>query len=280
MRRSQRAFTLIELLVVIAIIAILAAILFPVFAQAKMAAKKTTDLSNMKQLGLATTMYANDNEDCIESFPWDTNNRVPRRPYFSDVLMTYVKSRGIFQNSANTDSLYAPPSGYRKPGALTDTDSDPTHLYRVTYAYNHLVSRQDWDPNNPGATSMSAIDVPAEIVMMGPSQYGWTFSSCQPDSAGSTNTMSFYWNISLDNGYWGYELWGHKGADGGFNGGTNFAYCDNHAGYAKAVKGGDAKDKAGPASLYIGWFPKGKTRNIVSTTGANGCPPDRGSTAY
>jgi prepilin-type N-terminal cleavage/methylation domain-containing protein len=59
----KKAFTLIELLVVIAIIAILAAILFPVFAQAKVAAKKTSDLSNTKQLGLATLMYATDNDD-------------------------------------------------------------------------------------------------------------------------------------------------------------------------------------------------------------------------
>ena len=56
----KKAFTLIELLVVIAIIAILAAILFPVFAQAKLAAKKTSALSNSKQLGLGAIMYNND----------------------------------------------------------------------------------------------------------------------------------------------------------------------------------------------------------------------------
>ena len=61
----RKAFTLIELLVVIAIIAILAAILFPVFAQAKLAAKKTVALSNAKQISLASQMYMNDNDDNV-----------------------------------------------------------------------------------------------------------------------------------------------------------------------------------------------------------------------
>jgi prepilin-type N-terminal cleavage/methylation domain-containing protein len=60
---NKRAFTLIELLVVIAIIAILAAILFPVFAQAKEAAKKTAALSNTKQMGTALNMYLSDSDD-------------------------------------------------------------------------------------------------------------------------------------------------------------------------------------------------------------------------
>src|SRR4051812_3264297 len=68
MNRRLNAFTLIELLVVIAIIAILAAILFPVFAQAKNAAKKATCISNLKQLSLAVLMYANDYDDNIVGY--------------------------------------------------------------------------------------------------------------------------------------------------------------------------------------------------------------------
>jgi prepilin-type N-terminal cleavage/methylation domain-containing protein len=83
---TRKAFTLIELLVVIAIIAILAAILFPVFAQAKVAAKKTQAISNFKQIGTATQIYLSDYDD---SFPSAYAYNGPANSYWYQYSATF-----------------------------------------------------------------------------------------------------------------------------------------------------------------------------------------------
>jgi prepilin-type N-terminal cleavage/methylation domain-containing protein/prepilin-type processing-associated H-X9-DG protein len=89
--RNASAFTLIELLVVIAIIAILAAILFPVFAQAREKARQASCLSNMKQVGLAALMYTTDYDNVL---PPTLDNE----PYvFTTRLQPYIKNRQIFK---------------------------------------------------------------------------------------------------------------------------------------------------------------------------------------
>jgi len=97
----KRAFTLIELLVVIAIIAILAAILFPVFAQAKAAAKKTQALSNAKQVQLATIMYTNDSDDV---YPMGSGNCwfYPTDGAWAWDTTPYIKSVGVLRDPSDT----------------------------------------------------------------------------------------------------------------------------------------------------------------------------------
>jgi prepilin-type N-terminal cleavage/methylation domain-containing protein len=110
----KKAFTLIELLVVIAIIAILAAILFPVFAQAKLAAKQSVNLSNHKQLGLAAIMYTVDYDDyfpLMETFnPTDTT--FGSFDPWQVVVQPYIKNWGIFQHPLG-------PSIPSSPGYIT-----------------------------------------------------------------------------------------------------------------------------------------------------------------
>lgn len=85
---KRRGFTLIELLVVIAIIAILAAILFPVFAQAREAARKTSCTSNLKQVGIAFGLYTQDFDEC---FPWAASNLGGATTTWYDLVEPYVK---------------------------------------------------------------------------------------------------------------------------------------------------------------------------------------------
>jgi prepilin-type N-terminal cleavage/methylation domain-containing protein len=91
----RKAFTLIELLVVIAIIAILAAILFPVFAQAKAAAKKTAALSNSKNIGTASMLYSSDNDDLFPSV-YDGGDSTNRGGDPIAVMYPYIKNMQIW----------------------------------------------------------------------------------------------------------------------------------------------------------------------------------------
>lgn len=113
MAKNNRAFTLIELLVVIAIIAILAAILFPVFAQAKAAAKKASALSNGKQEMTAELMYMNDFDGLVIPRYAADPATGPIAPFtdanaiWSGLMFPYVKNQGVYLDPATADSKFA-----------------------------------------------------------------------------------------------------------------------------------------------------------------------------
>jgi prepilin-type N-terminal cleavage/methylation domain-containing protein len=128
--KKRAGFTLIELLVVIAIIAILAAILFPVFAQAKVAAKKAAGQTQMKQIATAVMMYAGDYDDGIPSWDsyytvyptsaqastWAAGGSPPSwKRMWDALLMPYVKSNNFTQAAALANVEFA--GIWKSPGA-------------------------------------------------------------------------------------------------------------------------------------------------------------------
>jgi len=110
-------FTLIELLVVIAIIAILAAILFPVFARARAKARQTACLSNVKQIQLAMMMYAEDYDEC-----YPTVDHVTGYDWFQP-LYPYVKNRQIFRCPAYQAGPTEPETDYLLNGLFAHGSS-------------------------------------------------------------------------------------------------------------------------------------------------------------
>ena len=164
MKSAQRGFTLIELLVVIAIIAILASILFPVFAQARESARKTSCASNLKQLGNAMMLYVSDYDEIyplsngslngytnIQTFPPSADSRATpgNRAYWetswAHVLNNYVKSLDVWGCPSPT---YLDPIGART--------ANYTPLARTSYVYNRLM----------GNLGSAAVVTPSNLFMV------------------------------------------------------------------------------------------------------------------
>jgi prepilin-type N-terminal cleavage/methylation domain-containing protein len=180
MYRSNRAFTLIELLVVIAIIAILAAILFPVFAQAKLAAKKTVALSNAKQIATANMIYMGDYDDALikefYGFPSDCSSwPSDGASYYGwrHIMSPYVaKSSGLLQDPTN------PFMGTNYwVDEYTDT-AGKKYNYPTNFAVNNDVigfangrCAGPWTPE--GLDSINQLDEPAATILMVPSRSKW-----------------------------------------------------------------------------------------------------------
>jgi len=151
MSHSRRAFTLIELLVVIAIIAILAAILFPVFAQAKEAAKKTAAISDSKQMALGDIMYSTDSDDFFPISAYNENQKIwPGVPDTNSQLLLkpYLKNEGIMFDPTD-------PAGVRDrecPGQLAGCDGledpnlVPAALHQAQHDFN-IGMTADWGIN-------------------------------------------------------------------------------------------------------------------------------------
>ena len=177
--RTHTGFTLIELLVVIAIIAILAAILFPVFAQARAKARQTMCLSNQKQLGLSFRMYSTDydelmpvNRSCVGGVApgYQTCAEGITAMGWVDMVEPYIKNLGILKCPNDSTPIVLPQAtGY----VISATPSNRTNRNRTSYGKNNNIGNVP--PPFGYTVSDAQINYPASTIMLfewGPNQGG------------------------------------------------------------------------------------------------------------
>lgn len=195
----KRGFTLIELLVVIAIIAILAAILFPVFARAREKARQTSCLSNLKQLGLGVMMYCQDYDELL---PVSYNPGVPnlgtgfnRCRYWFGVIQPYVKNEQI----------------YICPSKSTST--------AFSYGWNYDVLGYG-SSSYCQACPLARLEHPSETLMMVDANNYTVYHPAR---------YSYQWfDPPTGNDLFNYNYGGVR-----HNEGSNIAFCDGHAKWMK-----------------------------------------------
>jgi len=223
--RSKRGFTLIELLVVIAIIAILAAILFPVFARAREKANAAACISNLKQLGLAALMYAQDYDEhmlfaCYSypdlgcmwgSYAWTRWFGVPLYPYLKSVEVLRCESYKL-------GTISEPWSSYSSGRA--NPNSYGYNAYNLGYYL-----RAGYTTRMYAGVTLADIPDPSMIIMFGP-RYCIAGDAMQ-------RSIAYYYCLPQAH-----------------NGGDNFAFCDGHA---KWMNFGTRADQSAGSHYYTYW---------------------------
>ncbi|MFQ6097060.1 MAG: DUF1559 domain-containing protein [Armatimonadota bacterium] len=212
MSRSKDGFTLIELLVVIAIIAILAAILFPVFARAREKARQTSCLSNVRQLAMAVHMYVSD----YEAYPLHSHKEQGNPGWrWMLMLLPYVRN----------EAIYRCPSSHPGPVDLTSSSQ--------TYGYNYQYLGNGRNPTGSGPALLvgdSEVRFPAQTIAIadsaGLARYLGTISEGKSgysiDPPLPNPIFGAYYGGTADRGDRALTAPRH-------NEGANFAFCDGHA---------------------------------------------------
>jgi prepilin-type N-terminal cleavage/methylation domain-containing protein len=227
---GRRGFTLIELLVVIAIIAILAAILFPVFARAREKARQTSCLANVKQLTLGILMYAQDyDEKIICTIGWPSNIWTP----WHELIQPYVKNIQIRRCPSNDSVDPGYGFNYRASEADPNNVCDAPHMWHQPFPIGRF--------RNPSGTILIGDNGHISNPTAPPSQWN-------EDGAGnwwgylrfSQSPTCYVTNI------WGPDPWRTPRRH---NEGDNFGFIDGHCKWLSASTA-NAGDRSGPNTLW------------------------------
>ena len=263
--RHVIGFTLIELLVVIAIIAILAAILFPVFAQAREKAREISCLSNQKQIGLGMIQYEQDSDECFVPVlnPVGANgnppgNGQPGNPFgWADIIQPYLKSTGVLHCPDDPYGVSQDPAQawYMNPAPAGTPNPGPVGTGYTSYFYNALLGTvaltNAAQPNYYGGGSkISLLLNPALTIVTGDGDNSNAGSSL-PYGNG------FYCTGTIDNTNGGAATncgdnpGNHAAlsnvADIRHQQGANYSFADGHAKFVKfgAIYGADTTFTSG-----------------------------------
>ena len=242
-RKSARGFTLIELLVVIAIIAILAAILFPVFQKVRENARKATCQSNMKQMGLAIVQYVQDYDEKM----------VPRNSginaTWQQTLQPYIKSQNVFQC----------PSNPRKDQPQHSDDLVDKGFASYSANYDGSIS----DP----AVAYAAIQSPAQTIDV--VEFTGRFTNFNLEYGGfSPPTIFSYYSVNPSDSF-GVLFAGHTGF-------SNYLFADGHV---KAMRplGGLDKTDGGTSDINMWRMDNDTYLHAMATTSTPETNPTRAS---
>ncbi|MBI4027846.1 MAG: prepilin-type N-terminal cleavage/methylation domain-containing protein [Verrucomicrobia bacterium] len=222
----SRCFTLIELLVVIAIISILAAMLMPALKNARESARAAKCQSNLRQIGLAMVMYANENDDRLPyAIYWSWDASLPMiwfawggaysYPKWNDLVMPYLHNRGFTPDSNNrgVDGVWICPSWINNP-AVNDKYSPPFHHYCINEQIGEVGGG-----TTQALRKLSDITQPDNSILVG--------DMSAADPLQPQYTFPAFFPIGYAAGY-PQPAARHKG-------GANIIYFDGHAGFLKAT---------------------------------------------